>query len=223
MPDFDIDSLKKQWQEQKVPNKYDNSEILRMLNSKSRNYVKYIFWISAAEFLIFLTINILYIFKSDGADSFIHILEKMGVQKTVELEANYAHLYFVMKLASLIVTGYFVIKFYLNYRKINVEENLKAFINQIVKFRKTVNQFIFINIGLLVLFMAILTCFVYYIMSTQNIQLTNPTMLGFITGLIISTLLMVLLIWLYYRIVYGTFTHRLGKNLKQLKEIEQNQ
>ena len=40
MPDFDLDNLKKTWQEQKVQPKYDNTEIIQMLNKKSRNYVR---------------------------------------------------------------------------------------------------------------------------------------------------------------------------------------
>lgn len=47
--DFDIDDLKKSWQEQTVTEVYGTSEIEAMLNKKSRNYVKYIFglaWLS---------------------------------------------------------------------------------------------------------------------------------------------------------------------------------
>ncbi len=222
MPDFDIDSLKKQWQEQSVPDKYDNSEILKMLNRKSRNYVKYIFWISAIEFLLFFVLNILYVFKSGGEDSFMHIMEKLGVQKTTQVEADYAHIYFIMRIVSLLVTGFFVVKFYLNYRKINVEENLKKFIIQIMKFRKTVSLFILTNILLLVFFMAVLTMFVLHTISSQNLEMDHPTVLGFLVGLGVSTLISVLLIWLYYRVVYGIIMGRLGKNLDQLKDIEQN-
>lgn len=53
MPEFDLDNFKKTWQEQPVQEKYDNTEILQMLNKKSRNYVKYIFWISVVELLFF--------------------------------------------------------------------------------------------------------------------------------------------------------------------------
>ncbi len=222
MPDFDIDSLKKQWQEQPVPEKYNDSEIQQMLNRKSRNYVKYIFWISAAEFLIFLLINIFYIFQPSGEDSFIHILQRMGVEKTGKLEADYAHLYFIMRVISLLITGYFVVKFYRSYKKIKVEENLKDFILHILKFRKTVYLFILINILLLVLFMVTLTFFIFNVMASQQIELDNPTMIGFLVGLIISTVISVVLIWVYYRIVYGIIMGRLSKNLKQLKEIEAN-
>lgn len=222
MPDFDIDSLKKQWQEQPVPDKYDNSEILKMLNSKSRNYVKYIFWISVAEFLLFLVMNIIYVFQTGGDDSFMHIMEKLGVEKTAKFEADYAHLYFIMRVVSLLVTGFFVVKFYLNYRQIHVEENLKKFILQIMKFRKTVSLFILTNILLLVFFMAILTMFVLNTISSQNLQMDHPTFIGFLVGLGISTAISIFLIWLYYRVVYGIIMGRLGKNLEQLREIEEN-
>lgn len=222
MPDFDIDNLKKQWQEQPVPDKYNNSEILKMLNSKSRNYVKYIFWISVAEFLLFLVMNIFYVFQKGGDDSFMHIMEKLGVEKTAKFEADYAHLYFIMRVVSLLVTGFFVVKFYLNYRQIHVEENLKKFILQIMKFRKTVSLFILTNILLLVFFMAILTMFVLYTMSSQNLQMDHPTFIGFLVGLGISTAISIFLIWMYYRVVYGIIMGRLGKNLEQLREIEEN-
>jgi hypothetical protein len=52
--DFDIDDLKKSWQEQKVTEVYETSEIEAMLNKKSRNYVKYIFWISLLNFYFLL-------------------------------------------------------------------------------------------------------------------------------------------------------------------------
>lgn len=222
MPDFDIDNLKKQWQEQPVPDKYNNSEILKMLNSKSRNYVKYIVWISVAEFSLFLVMNIFYVFQKGGDDSFMHIMEKLGVEKTAKFEADYAHLYFTMRVVSLLVTGFFVAKFYLNYRQIHVEENLKKFILQIMKFRKTVSLFILTNILLLVFFMAILTMFVLNTISSQNLQMDHPTFIGFLVGLGISTAISIFLIWLYYRVVYGIIMGRLGKNLEQLREIEEN-
>ena len=64
--DFDIDDLKKSWQEQKVPEVYQTSEIEAMLNKKSRNYVKYIFWISLVEFLFFALLSIYTIFSSNN-------------------------------------------------------------------------------------------------------------------------------------------------------------
>lgn len=223
MPDFDIDILKKTWQETPVKPKYGSSEILEMLNSKSRNYVKYIFWISVAEFLVFLGITVYYIINGDEGSSFIRILEKIGVKRTEKLEMDFEHLYFGLKMLSLLVTAFFVMIFYRNYRKIHVESNLKKLILQIVRFRKTVNAFILTNIGLLVVFTAVLTFFVFRTMAAQEIHLNNPTLIGFVTGIVITLLLSIALIWLYYRVVYGILVNRLGRNLKQLEEIERSE
>lgn len=223
MPDFNLDSFKKTWQEQNVSPKYGNSDILQMLNRKSRNYVKYVFWISVLEFLFFLGMTILYIFRSEDTNSFLNIIERLGVKRTEVLEKNIAHLYFVLKLLSLFVTAFFVIKFYLNYRKIDVESNLKKFNLQIIQFRKTVNLFVLTNILLMVVLLATLTLFVFRVFSEQNIHLDQSTFIGFIAGILITTVLSIALIWLYYRIVYGIIMRRLGKNLKQLQEIEESE
>jgi len=220
MPEFDLDSFKKTWQEQPVQSKYDQNEILKMLNKKSRNYMKYIFWISVAEFLFFSILGLFYIFKSNDSQSFLSILEKMGVQKDVELENKLDNIYLLIKILSLLVTGFFVVIFYLNYRKIKVEEDLKKFIIRIITFKKTVNAFILTNIGLLIILILVLTGFVFYILNTQHIELSGSEFTGFIVGIIASTVLCVMLIWIYYRLVYGIIMGRLDKNLKQLKEIE---
>jgi hypothetical protein len=220
MPEFDLDSFKKTWQEQPVQQKYDNNEILQMLNRKSRNYVKYIFWISVAEFLFFSVLGLFYFVPSDDSNSFLKILEKLGAQKTPEVESGFDHTYFAIKVLSLLVTAYFVFKFYQNYRKIRIEENLKGLIIRIIKFKKTVNAFILISIVLLIAFMFVFTAFIFYALNSQNVQPTGSALTIVITGIIISTVLSVLLIWLYYRLVYGIIIRKLDKNLKQLKEID---
>ncbi len=155
--DFNIDQFKKSWQEQPVSDVYNTSEIEGMLNKKSTNYVKYIFWISLAEFLFFAIVGICTIFSTQRSNSFTNILEKLGVQMNDDVEMNFEHLYFALKVFSLLITAIFVFLFYRNYLKIKVECNLKNFILQIIKFKRTVNLFIFTNIGLLIVFSGIIT------------------------------------------------------------------
>ncbi|WP_292010194.1 beta-carotene 15,15'-monooxygenase [Chryseobacterium sp.] len=220
MPDFDLDSFKKTWQEQPVQNKYDNNEILQMLNKKSRNYVKYIFWISVIEFLFFTIIGSFYVLQGKESNSFLNVLEKLGAQKTPELESSFDHIFLALKIISLSVTAYFIYQFYQNYRKIKIEENLKAFITKIIRFKKTVNAFILINIALLIAFTGIFTVFIFYILNTQHIEVTNSSLIGFLIGIVVATGLNVLLVWLYYKLVYGIIMRKLDKNLKQLKNID---
>ncbi|RLJ33687.1 hypothetical protein CLU97_3174 [Chryseobacterium sp. 7] len=220
MPEFDLDSFKKTWQEQPVQPKYDNNEILQMLNRKSRNYVKYIFWISVLEFLFFSVFGLFYFFQEEESESFRKMLERLGAQEAPEVENNFGHVYLAIKILSLLITAYFVLKFYQNYRKIKIEENLKGLITRIIKFKTTVNAFILISIVLLVVFTFVLTAFIFYTLNSQNIQPSGSNLTIIIAGIVVSTLLAVSMIWFYYRLVYGIIIRKLDKNLKQLKEID---
>lgn len=221
MPEFDIDSFKKTWQEQEVQPKYSSNEIEAMLNKSSRNYVKYILWISVLEFFIILCMNAYYLFSENESGSFMNILAKLGVRNSFDLETNFSYLYFILKIISLLMTAFFVVRFYLNYKRINIESNLKKLILQIIKFKQTVNLFILANILLIILFTIVLGIFTFTVLSNQNINLNNSTVVGFTVGLIVMMAISVALIWIYYRIVYGIILQRLGKNLEELRKIEQ--
>ena len=144
----------------------------------------------------------------------------MGVHRDSHLITKLDNIYLIVKILSLVVTGFFVLKFYQNYRKIKIEEDLKAFITRIITFKKTVNAFILTNIGLLLILISTLIGFTFYILNVQSIEINNSAFKGFIVGIIVGTILCVILIWIYYRLVYGIIMSRLDKNLNQLKEIE---
>lgn len=216
MPDFDIDSLKQQWQAQKISNPYSHSEILNLLNKKSRNYVKYILWVSVIEFLIILGSHLLV----DKHHSFFKIMENLDITVTDTLIQQYNAIYITMQVVSLLVTGFFIFKFYFGYKGIKIEENLKQFILKIIYFRKTVNLFIFINIVLFIIYVITLVGFVISYSSFQNIEIESARALRFIVALSIGIGLCITLALIYYRIVYGILVKRLGKNLKQLQEMD---
>ena len=220
MPEFDLDSFKETWQQQPVQPKYDSSDIESMLNKSSRNYVKYILWISVVEFILILIANLYYTFLGEDTADLMSVLGKLGINNSSNFESTISQLYFVLKMVSLGLTGIFVFLFYQNYRKIKIESNLKKLILQIFTFKKTVQLFILANIGLVILFTLILGLFTFLVLAEQNIALTNPTLIGFIAGLALTMGLSVVLIWIYYRLVYGFILRRLGKNLEQLQNIE---
>lgn len=220
MPEFDLDSLKEQWQSQPTAEKYAAPEILEMLNKKSRNYVKYIYYISIAEFTLFIAIALYYLLSGDDLGDFMKTVGKLGIEHPEHYRQIFSVLYTVIKISSLLVSFFFVVRFYRAYKKIKVEENLKKFILQIVSFRKTVNLFILVNIVLIVLFMGIIITFLFALIYQESVQIDNPTLYGLATGLIVSTILSVVFIWGYYRLVYGILMGRLGRNLKQLQQIE---
>ncbi len=220
MPEFDLDQLKKSWQEHKVAPKYNSTEIEAMRNKSSRNYVKYIFWISCAEFLVILGMNIYYLFAGEDSQTYINILRKVGVHNSVEVQSDFDHLYYVLKIISLILTAVFVVQFYWNYKKITVESNLKKLSFQIIKFKKTVNLIILANIFLMILYTVALVIFTNWILFEQNIALARSTLIGFYAGFGVMMALGVVLIWIYYRVVYGIILKKLGENLLELKKID---
>ncbi|WP_027383774.1 hypothetical protein [Epilithonimonas caeni] len=218
--DFDIDSLKKTWQDQTISDGYDQDEIEVMLNRKSRNYVKYILWISIAEFVIFGLINFIALFSADFHTDFTNILNKLQIKNQSQVEFSLDRIYNWMKIVSLLITGIFVIIFYRNYKKITIESDLKKFITHILDFKKAVNLFIFSNIILLLLFIGSFTSFIIFTIRQQNIKIDNPTFWGLVTGVIFSLLICIIIILLYYRIAYGIILKRLSWNLKQLEKID---
>ena len=223
MPEFDLDNFKKTWQEQDILPKYDSTEIEAMLNKSSKNYVKYILWISIAEFFVILCMNFYYAFLGNDRNSLMSILSRLGIKNTTSLEVNFTHLYFYLKLVSLLMTAFFVVKFFRNYRKINIESNLKKLILQIINFKKTVNYFILANILLIILFTVVLLVVTLTVLSQQNIHLNSPTLIIFLVGTIVMMGISVVLIWVYYRLVYGIILKRLGKNLEELQRIDEQQ
>lgn len=221
MPEFDLDSFKETWQQQPVQPKYDTSEIESMLNKSSRNYVKYILWISLVEFIFILGANLYYTFLGEDTTDLMSVLGKLGIDNSDQFQTTLTQLYLALKMVSLALTGIFVYLFYQNYRKINIEANLKKLILQIIKFKKTVQLFIVANIALVILFTLVLGIFTFSVLAQQNIELTNPTLIGFIAGLVLTMGISVVLIWIYYRVVYGFILRRLGRNLEQLQNIEE--
>lgn len=218
--DFDIDSFKKSWQDQTIADGYNQEDIEKMLNKKSRNYVKYILWISIAEFFVFGMINFITLFSSNFHTDFTSILNRLQIRNQSQVEFSLDRIYNWMKVASLVITGIFVIIFYINYKRINVEANLKKFITHIIAFKKTVNLFIISNIVLLLLVIGWFTTFIIYTMRLQKIHIDNPTFWGLISGVTVSLLICIILILLYYKIAYGIILKRLSKNLNQLEAID---
>lgn len=220
LDDFDIDQLKNTWQNQKVEDAYAQSDIEAMLNKKSKSYVKYILWVSIAEFIIFGVVNILRFFSRGNESEFETILSKLNLHNEQEIILSMDRYYYIIKLTSLLLTGVFVILFYKGYKKINVESNMKNFIQQIFKFKKSVNAFITCNVVLLILFLASFGIYLSIVMKQQNEHVNGSSMIGILTGTVVALLLTVVLILFYYRLVYGILLKRLSKTMTQLKQLE---
>ncbi len=220
MPDnnFDIDDFKSVWQEDR-PAGYADSDIRRMLNRRSRNYVRYILYISLAELALFILLN-LYTYIGQENNSFMSILSRLGAEENESVNNSIELLYDFLKIGGLLLTLVFIVLFYRSYKRISVESNMKKFILQIIRFKKTVSAFIWANILWMVISVIALATVVVNTLSRQHITPERPTILGFFVGVTIAALIGIGFMLLYYRVVYGIILRRLNRNLKQLQEIE---
>jgi hypothetical protein len=212
----ELEILKKQWQsrEQEFPQlTYD--EIYKMLWSKSSSMVKWIFYISIAELILWTSLAFLL------PESSKQINEAMGL-KTFML---------VGSIIGYIITIIFIVLFYRNYRTIKVTDSIKNLMSSILRTRKTVQYFVYYNIGTAIL-LVIFTNIYYYTKrdtlyetfshlgdSYAKIPAESFTTVFFTAQIIVGVFLILFLI-VFYRLVYGILLRRLKRNYRELKKIE---
>ncbi|RLD25426.1 MAG: hypothetical protein DRI75_13380 [Bacteroidetes bacterium] len=210
----ELELLKKDWQ--KDNNKYPKlsyNEIYKMILKKSSSIVKWIFIISLLEFVFWGIITFVLKdtesmkrFESYNADAIILPLTVVGY----------------------IILAYFFYLFFKNYRTISVTDSAKILMENILKTRKTVKQYVAFNLIFLVI-STIVVLFVEFDKDTELISQVeqasaNGEVFKFYAMIILATVLMLAVaigvLLLFYWLVYGLLLGRLNKNYKELKKLE---
>ena len=207
-----LDILKKDWE--KTENKFktfSETDIYKMLQSKSISIVKWIFYISIIE-LIFWIVFSLY------AKSLDHMKDFESISMFI----------FIREMISYAIIIFFIYLFYKNYKTINATDSVKQLMNSIINTRKTVTMYIRVFIIYNVL--ASLIVFYYAInnesqwQANYNTAIANGNETAFLIGifvvLLIFLIVFVILLWLFYRLIYGILLKRLYKNHQELKKID---
>ncbi|MBT3588361.1 MAG: hypothetical protein HN507_06890 [Flavobacteriaceae bacterium] len=208
-----LDKLKKEWQsrEQELPKvRYYN--IYKMLFKKSSSIVKWIFIISVIELLFW--ISLYFVNPEDN----IEVINEMGIGD-IMFYSNFVHF---------IIFGIFIFIFYKNYQSIQVTDNTKMLMQNILNTRKTVRYFVYYNLGMFVLVSIVIDSYfysrshqLYEIMDFANKGIPEE---GFATAFIISQIIMgvvvIGLLLVFYWLVYGILLKRLNRNYKELKKMD---
>lgn len=210
----ELELLKKDWQnkDEHLP-KLSFDEIYKMIWKKSSSIVKWIFYISIIEFLFWIAMSFIPIENDEltgrGAKTF----------QTIET---------IIEIIGYVVIVYFIFKFYLNYKKINTTDSARALMKKIIITRKTVMQYVWFNLGLFATLMIIVfleSIFYnaeYADLSQRISEAGNPILIWFIVGLLLlfTIVLFGILLWLFYRLLYGILLKRLNLNYRELKKLE---
>lgn len=210
----ELELLKKDWKkDDKVYPKLSYNEIYNMILSKSSSIVKWIFIISILEFVFWVFIS--FGLKASGFN-----LELDG------MERNFG--FIAISIFSYAVLAYFFYKFYINYRTINTTDSAKVLMENILKTRRTVKQYVFFN--LIVLVAGVTYMMPYAIKSDENSRAlleaakANGEVLKYYAGIAIVTLIGLVIaisvLLLFYWLIYGILLKRLNRNYYELKKLE---
>ncbi|WNH09550.1 hypothetical protein [Thalassobellus suaedae] len=208
----ELDILKKNWNKPN-PNhkKLSVNDIYPMLLKKSSSIVKMLFYISIAELIFWILVNTIPYFTSD---SYRQKLNQVYTNDTV---------FNVLTIFSFAIIILFIYLLYKSYKSISVTDNAKKLMESILKTRKIIKYYVLYN-----LIMMVVSIIIGLYISIHN----NPETMqsiekigehGILIFMGISILFIAIatvIIWLFYKLIYGILLKRLNKNYKELEKLE---
>lgn len=198
----ELDLLKKDWKKNDTQfPKVSEQEIYAMLHQKSSSIVKWIFVISIIEFIV---LNSLSLLLPNDFDS------KLGWVNTFVNYADYV---------SYAIAAFFIFLFYKNFQSISSTSTTKKLMESILKTRKTVTYYIFFNIAYVFL-AGLLIIFSQIKMLLIDTHQEMKVIIGASILLLFLLVAIILIVWLFYRLIYGYLLRRLYKNYEELKKID---
>ncbi len=200
----ELELLKQDWkkQEASLP-RVTAQEIYPMLHKKSSSIVKWIFIISIIEFVFWIAVNFLY--GNQEKDKIFVQETGLSTFNTILLIINYSAL------------AFFVARFYLNYKKIEATDTAKILMKNILRTRKTVKYYIWFNL----LFLAVGSVIAFVIVLQHSPeQLAGGSILTALFALVLLMAVIIGILFMFYRLLYGILLKRLNKNYEELKKME---
>lgn len=210
----ELDLLKKDWQ--KSTNSFEQvseSEIYKMLHKKSSSIVKWILMVSILEFLFWIGIMLLL-----NDDKYEENLHKYGIENFM----------FVTNILNYLVILIFISLFYKNYRNISTTDSTHHLMKSILKTRKTVRNYIWYNLIVIVLSIVISIIMLFFhnqdlINMMESAASKGHQTLFIAMSIAISTLfvfVILCLFWGFYKLLYGILLKKLFANYTELKKID---
>ena len=214
----ELDLLKKAWQKDShTYEQISEVEIYKMLHTKSSSIVKWIFYISLFELGFGFILGLVLSFTKYDTRN-VELLKKWNIYEV----------YIGFSILIYLVVFYFIYKFYLMYKNISVVDNTKQLLSSILKTRKVVKNYVIFNLSTFAfLFITIFSLGLYhgYIDAMMKNGVEHPVIpvkkaLICIFIVVIVTIVLTFLVWLFYRLLYGILLRKLKRNYEELKKID---
>jgi hypothetical protein len=204
-----LDNLKEVWKGQKNSKiQFSYDDIQAMLHKKSTSIVKWIFYISILEFCLWTLISLL-------VDTDWDKIRAFGLYNFM----------YVLNIINYVIIFVFIVLFYKNYRSISVASSTQKLMEDILKTRKTVYNYVLYNIGVFIFSFAVVLYFIFsnddfiskLSVSQSNLSLNTTLTIAIVIAVLIVAAIVGLLL-LFYRLIYGVLLNRLKKNYKELSK-----
>lgn len=207
----ELDLLKKDWNKGKTDFKtYGESDLYPMLYKKSSNIVKTLFYISVAELAFWVLISYVPFLSSDTTRQ--------------RLEESYENPLFVaITVFGFVVIAVFVYLLYHSHKSISTTDNVRRLMKSILRTRKVIKYYVIYNLVMIFLSVPLSLYFEFQqnpVFKDEVEHMNNTQMLILIAITVVVTAILVGIIWLFYRLLYGILLKRLNRNYEELKRLE---
>jgi hypothetical protein len=211
----ELELLKQDWKKQDASlphitaNKLDG-----MIHKRSSSLTRWIMVIAILEFIFWMVLNVVTSTK-DAIDDLksLHFY-KINIALTI-LNCS--------------VILFFIFRFYKNYKGIQNTDNARTLMQKILKVRRTVNYYVIYNLSFLFVSAIMLMIAMYiYDPKVKKLLEISENGQGSISSwglaLLSVAFIIVLLVifWLFYKLLYGMLMRRLKRNYKELNKLELN-
>lgn len=207
----ELELLKKDWKKEQLEfNTFADSEIYSMLHKKSSSIIKTLFYMSIAEFAFWILVNTLPYFLSDSYGE--------------KLEASYENPLFVgLSFLSFGVIILFIYLLYNSYKSISITDNAKKLMESILRTRKVIKYYVIFNLVMIFISIPLSLYFEFnqnpeFHERVASMDSGQMLVLYLITTLVTGVI--ILIFWLFYRLIYGILLKRLNRNYDELKKLE---
>jgi hypothetical protein len=209
----ELDLLKKDWKarEDSYP-KLDKEALYSLIWRRSSSIVKWLYYISIAEFVFWTALS--FFTKNAETDALVKSIHLYSFINTLTV-TNYA------------VLIYFIYRFYKNYKKISYNSSSKELVESILKVKRTVTHYVWFNLSILATsLLGLFYGIIHYGPATESIfnsaakednSLLFWAIIAAVCILIIG--LAILLLWLFYKLLYGILLKKLKMNHKELRKL----
>ncbi|WP_339896033.1 hypothetical protein [uncultured Algibacter sp.] len=206
-----LDLLKKDWDNESSKKKLSVKDIYPMLHKKSSSIVKTLFYISIAELIFWILVNSIPYFTSDTYKQRLDgVFQNDFIFKSITI-ISYA------------IILLFIYLLYKSYKSISITDSAKKLMESILKTRKIIKYYVLYN--LIVAGLSLIIGFYYALHNAPNTaidfaSISDKKMALIILVITLITAVFVLVIWLFYKLIYGLLLKRLNRNYKELKKLE---